>query len=172
MVDATVSIPALVNGLFRQLPDGEHELVVFDINREGGIGQVIRNDPMDSVELLEKNRNRSYALSVVSNENTKSQRVVLFHFPPGEETSTDTALPMFWPEEVYSLSHVALPFPSSDPLYGIHPNNKNPGLLLGDMALRGERGVLQISASELLRLRWNPFYPYLEERLMQFIGLD
>ena len=33
VVDATVSTPALVEGLFGRLPAGDHELVLFDINR-------------------------------------------------------------------------------------------------------------------------------------------
>jgi hypothetical protein len=39
------------------------------------------------------------------------------------------------------------------------------------MALRGERGVLQTSAADMLRLRWNPFYPYMERRLLEFLHL-
>jgi hypothetical protein len=41
---------------------------------------------------------------------------------------------------------------------------------LGDISLRGERSVLQISANAMLRLRWNPFYAYLEERTLAFLG--
>jgi len=62
---------------------------------------------------------------------------------------------------LFALSHVALPFPPDDPLYGEYPARTGSGLHLGDIALRGERGVLRISASERLRLRWNPFFPYL-----------
>ena len=36
IVDATVSTPALVSNLFQQLPAVGHELVLFDINRDGG----------------------------------------------------------------------------------------------------------------------------------------
>ena len=45
------------------------------------------------------------------------------------------------------------------------------GLHLGSLALRGERGVLRIPASDMLRQRWNPFYPYLETRVLDFMGL-
>jgi hypothetical protein len=37
------------------------------------------------------------------------------------------------------------------------------------MALRGERGALRISAVDMLRLRWNPFYYYLEKRVLEFV---
>ena len=43
-------------------------------------------------------------------------------------------------------------------------------LQIGKLALRGERGVLQIPAADMLRLRWNPFYSYMEQRLLEFTG--
>ena len=49
---------------------------------------------------------------------------------------------------------------------------KSPGIRLGNIALRGERGALQVAASEMLRLRWNPFYAFVEARVLEFIGLD
>jgi hypothetical protein len=64
-----------------------------------------------------------------------------------------------------------VPFPPGDPLYGGAPREASPGIRLGQIALRGERGVLQIPASDMLRLRWNPFYPYLESRVLAFVGL-
>jgi predicted alpha/beta-fold hydrolase len=41
-----------------------------------------------------------------------------------------------------------------------------------DDTLRGERGVLQIDDSAMLRQRWNPFHPYLKERMLAFLGLS
>jgi hypothetical protein len=67
---------------------------------------------------------------------------------------------------------VALPFPPDDPLYGGQGGAKSPGIHLGDLALRGERGVLLIPASEILRLRWNPFYSYLEGKVLEFFKLE
>jgi hypothetical protein len=82
-------------------------------------------------------------------------------------------LGLSWPgEHYYSLTHVALPFPPDDPLYGGEGGNNSPGIYLGDIALRGERGVLKIPADEMLRLRWNPFYPFLEQKVLEFFELD
>lgn len=91
---------------------------------------------------------------------------------PAEKVSTDSELGLSWPRNLYSLSHVALPFPAQDPLYGGDPKGNGQSLHLGDIALYGERGVLQFSASDMLRLRWNPFYPYVESRVLNFLGLD
>lgn len=48
----------------------------------------------------------------------------------------------------------------------------SPGISLGNRALRGERGVLQVPAAELLRLRYNPFHSYLENRMLAFMGFE
>jgi hypothetical protein len=71
---------------------------------------------------------------------------------------------------VISLSHVALPFPPDDPLYGERPPGNDDVLFLGEMAIQGERGLMKISSDWLLRLRHNPFYDYLEWRLLEWIG--
>jgi hypothetical protein len=90
---------------------------------------------------------------------------------PGQQALTKSETGLSWPEELYSLAHVALPFPAEDTLYGGQPQGESPGIQLGDLALRGERGVLQIPAADMLRLRWNPFYPYVESRVLEFLGL-
>ncbi len=35
--------------------------------------------------------------------------------------------------------------------------------------LRGENGILEIPASAMTRQRWNPFYAYLQLRMLQFV---
>ena len=110
-------------------------------------------------------------MSVVTNKDTTSREVVVRTSRPGQAAVSEQALGLSWPEDIYSLAHVALPFPPDDPLYGGRPTEKSPGIRLGDLALRGERGVLQIPASEMLRLRWNPFYAYVEQRALAFLDL-
>jgi hypothetical protein len=78
---------------------------------------------------------------------------------------------MSWPPDVYSLSHVALPFAPDDPLYGNGSGKESPGIQLGDLALRGERGALAIGDSAQIRQRWNPFYAYLEDKSLGFLQL-
>jgi len=65
-----------------------------------------------------------------------------------------------------------MPMPAGDPLYGGPEAGKSPGIRLGNLELRGERGVLRIAAADMLRIRWNPFYPYLEQRTLDFMRLD
>jgi alpha-beta hydrolase superfamily lysophospholipase len=172
VVDATVSTPALVSNLFQQLPEGGHELVLFDINRETEIEPIMNWDPAAVVQALQANPHPGFTLSIVMNENPRSRKVLVRSQRPGEQAPIDSDIGLSWPEDLYSLAHVALPFPPQDPLYGGHPQGKSPGIELGDLALRGERGVLQIHASDMLRLRWNPFYLYVEGRVLEFLGLD
>jgi hypothetical protein len=42
-------------------------------------------------------------------------------------------------------------------------------VFLGDLAIKGERGVLKIPGSWLLRLRYNPFYTYMQTRVLQWL---
>jgi hypothetical protein len=42
-------------------------------------------------------------------------------------------------------------------------------LFLGQQALQGERGVLRIPGNFLPRLRHNPFYEYLESRVLRWV---
>jgi hypothetical protein len=97
---------------------------------------------------------------------------MLASLAPGRDDSVYKELGLSWPDDVYSLTHVALPFPAEDPLYGGRGNSESPGIHLGDIALRGERGVLHIPPSEMLRLRWNPFYPFLETKVLEFFELN
>ena len=172
VVDATVSTPDLISGLFARLPVGGHELVLFDINHEANIKPLMKWNPKKIVQALEASPDHSFTLSDVTNENEQDQIVYVHTHPPGKKQSTDSTIALKWPKNIFSLAHVALPFPENDPLYGGHPKGKNPGIQLGNIALRGERGVLWVSGTDMLRLRWNPFFPYIETRVFNFLGLE
>jgi hypothetical protein len=75
-----------------------------------------------------------------------------------------------WPPGMISLSHVALPFPPGDPLYGVGPPPREDRVFLGEMAVKGERGLLRFPASWLMRLRHNPFYDYQEARILEWLA--
>ncbi|MFC1689284.1 alpha/beta hydrolase [Pseudomonadota bacterium] len=172
IVDATVSAPVLIEGLFNHLPKGGHELVLFNINAMADIEPLLKWNPDAMFNALQQNPQRSFTLSLVTNKASDSRDVMLASISPGADDSVDTDLGLSWPADLYSLTHVALPFPPDDPLYGGTPLASKQMLHLGDIALRGERGVLHIPASEMLRLRWNPFYSFLEGRVIGFFELD
>ena len=172
VIDATVVVPDLVSNLFNQLDAGGHELVLFDLNRQAGIEHILRWRPDDMLEALKSAPGTTYSLSLVTNDNEHSPKVVVRHWEHDKSEVSERPLGLSWPPDVYSLSHVALPFPPDDPVYGGYPKAQISGIQLGNVALRGERGALLISDSAMLRLRWNPFYSYLEDRVLQFIETD
>ena len=171
VVDATVSTPALVKGLFSRLPENDHELVLFDINRYVHIENLMRKDPGADVKAVLENADSTFGLRLLTNESEESKGIAIKYRRAGQSKIEIIATDMVWPEDVYSLSHIALPMPVTDPLYGHQPTEESPGLKLGKLALYGERGLLRIPASDQLRQRWNPFYRYLEDRVHDFMSL-
>jgi len=169
-VDATVSPPALVANLFDRLPEGGHELVLFDINRYAAIGSLLKGDPTATIQTLLDRADRPFAITVLGNESSQSLQVVERRRTAHSSVTLTGGVGLEWPRGIFSLSHVALPFAPDDSLYGTEPGSGNPGVWLGALALRGEKGVLQVSGADMLRLRWNPFYPYLERRVLERVS--
>lgn len=171
-VDATVTARALVTDLFALLPEGNHELVVFGLNREAHLESLFTTSNLEQLATLEALRDdpsRTYHLSVVTNVGEEDRAVLLRSWAPGESQFTDEDLGLTWPGAVYSLSHISLPFPETDPLYGGEMATPSPGVQLGNIAMRGEKNTLHVSAQDMLRLRWNPFYSFLEKRLVEHL---
>ena len=60
----------------------------------------------------------SFTLSVITNESESSREVVVRRREAGGAEVTESPLGLAWPLGLYSLSHIALPFPPDDPVYG------------------------------------------------------
>lgn len=171
-LDATVSARALVLELFEKLPDGGHELVGFDINRIVKVEQLLKSDPKKNIDWIMNNPNNRFKFSLVTNDNEDSEQVTIRTRKPGQTEITQTDIDLTWPKEIFSLGHIALPFPEEDPLYGAGQHKNNSGIQLGSLAARGEKGMLRVPAADMLRIHWNPFYPYLEQRILHYIFAD
>lgn len=168
--DATVSTNALVDNLLLRLDANRHELVLFDINRSAGMEMLLVDDPAPLTDRLIANTQLPVAVTLVSNTSEDDSEVAAYRKLALEgEVDSIEELPLAWPSGVWSLSHVALPFPPNDPLYGDKPPEIKNQIFLGNMSIRGERGLLRIPTKSLLRLRNNPFYPYLEQRAFDWI---
>ena len=170
VADATVSTRAVVEGLFSQLPAGDHELVLFDFNRHRDIDRLLLARRLVGAPELLQGPPRSFTISFVTNAAAHDPLVVVRRKRRNQDDIQTMPLDLHWPAGVYSLSHVALPFSPDDPLYGVSGGTENPGLRLGNIGLRGEKGVLQVPAADMLRLRWNPFYPFVEQRIVDFMS--
>ncbi|HEX6398297.1 MAG TPA: hypothetical protein VFZ95_12805, partial [Steroidobacteraceae bacterium] len=84
---------------------------------------------------------------------------------PGSPTSAARRLGLQYPASFFSLSHVALPFPPNDSLYGTDPDDEDYGVHLGSQAPRAERGTLINGADTLVRASCNPFFDYMRQRI-------
>lgn len=168
--DSTVSTDAVVTRLLALLDPKRHELVLFDVNRDAAKSILLVSDSR-SLDLRVMGDDRlPFAVTLVTNENEASAAVVARRQEPFSGTVTQTVpLGLSWPPGVISLSHVALPIPPDDPLYGQRPPDNRDVLFLGQMAVQGERGTLLLSSDWLLRLRHNPFYAYLDQRTLAWI---
>jgi alpha-beta hydrolase superfamily lysophospholipase len=172
-VDATIVAKDVVEQLFARLPDNGSELVVMDVNCRILHAGLYAQDPRPAIAQLESGPVNAYRFTTITNREPESIAVVARSRPAGSSTLSTTALGLTWPPGVYSLSHLAIPVPPDDPLYGYleqADTDGGPGLPLGRLALRGEKDVLRIPASQLLRLRANPFHSYLLERIEETIA--
>ncbi|WP_371347163.1 alpha/beta hydrolase [Ancylobacter sp. IITR112] len=167
VMDFTVSTRAIIDALYGQLPANGSELVLFDINRNTKLGPLLRATSYSALLRLLPPLPRAFRTVIITNENEGSDQVVEHAIPAGSTEETVRPLGLAYPPDVYSLSHVALPFPPEDGLYGSHPDpNENFGLELGAMAVRGERGALIVSLDALVRMSSNPFFAYMNDRIM------
>jgi alpha-beta hydrolase superfamily lysophospholipase len=168
--DSTVSTDAVVTRLLGLLDPHRHELVLFDVNREAAKSMLLVSDQRALTNRVMGDNRLPFAVTLVTNENEESATVVARHQAPfSAEVSHSESLNMAWPAGTISLSHVALPIPPDDPLYGQRPPGNQDVLFLGQMAIQGERGTLMLPAEWLLRLRHNPFYGYLDARTLAWI---
>lgn len=169
-VDATVSTAAVVDRLLHRLPDNGNELMLFDINRSAVKSVLLVSDPGPFTDRLMTDASLPFAVTLITNRDQESAAVVARYKPPLSAKVTKTeALNLDWPRGVISLSHVALPFSPHDPLYGEFPPDSTDVLYLGQIGIRGERGLMRISSDWLLRLRYNPFYTVLEARVLEWV---
>jgi hypothetical protein len=76
---------------------------------------------------------------------------------------------MAWPSGIVSLSHVAVPIPPDDPIYGTADATAHIGLSLGSIRMRGEPAALLISDAVFVRCRHNPFYRLMEDHVVGWL---
>jgi alpha-beta hydrolase superfamily lysophospholipase len=164
-VDSTIVAPALVHALFEYLAPESHELVLFDVNRFSGIQVLLVADPGPLTQQVLSMPDRSFGLTVITNADSGTLQVKELRAEPGSQQQTSRLLDLWWPQRVFSLSHVALPFPPDDALYGYEAEGTTNHVQLGNVQMHGENGVLAIPDWVLTRQRSNPFHAYMIERI-------
>ncbi|MBK7955114.1 MAG: alpha/beta hydrolase [Candidatus Accumulibacter sp.] len=168
VVDFTVSTPAILTALYSLLPDNGSEIVLFDVNRTVKFGPLLRPAAYVALDGLTPTTPQPYRFTSIMNANDDSDATIERSIAPGQLQAVDRALNLPYPPGIFSLSHLAIPIPMDDPLYGLRADTKlRPefGFSLGTMGARGERGTLVVDQDFLTRLSSNPFFPYLLERV-------
>ena len=166
VIDFTVSTRAVITALYAHLPANGSELVLFDVNRDAKLGTLLRSASDAVLARLLPAPPRAFRTTIVTNATVGSSEVVARVTEAGTDVEQESPLGLGFPPGVFSLSHVALPFPLSDGLYGLEPDPADDfGVQLGTVAARGERGALIVSLDSLLRMSSNPFFPFMLGRI-------
>lgn len=173
IVDSTISAPAVFFSLYERLPANGSELVLFDVNHLSGIDVFVQASDRAIGERFLGATARPYRRVLVTNVSSATRDAEARTIEPGQTVVSHTSLGLAWPFDVYSLTHVAVPFTVDDPLYGIDaPQSANGLLALGRLSPRGEKGVLTVGSDVLMRLSSNPFFPFVAERIGQWLHVD
>jgi alpha-beta hydrolase superfamily lysophospholipase len=172
VIDFTVSTPAILGALYAFLPDNGSEIVLFDVNRTVKFGPLLRPSSYVALEQLAPTVPQAYRFTAVVNAGDDTDATLERTIAPGELGATERPLDLPYPAGIFSLSHLAIPIPPDDPLYGTQPDPAHRtefGLNLGALEARGERGALIVDQDFLTRLPSNPFFPYVLVRIEEGI---
>ena len=173
VIDFTVSTPAILNALYAFLPDNGSEIVLFDVNRTVKFGPLLRPSSYVALERLTPTTPQPYRFTAIVNASEDSDATLERSIAPGQTQAVERPLELPYPTGIFSLSHLSIPIPPNDPLYGTKPDPQTRldyGLNLGALDARGERGALIVDQDFLTRLPSNPFFPYLLARVAE--GID
>jgi len=172
VIDFTVSTPAILTALYSFLPDNGSEIVLFDVNRTVKFGPLLRPSAYVALDGLTPTSPQPYRFTAIVNAGDDTDATVERSIAPGQLQAVERKLDIAYPPGIFSLSHLAIPIPMNDPLYGIAPDpgsRSEFGLNLGALDARGERGALIVDQDFLMRLPSNPFFPYLLARVEESI---
>ena len=168
-VDTTVPAISSLRRLYGRLQSPGNELVVFDVNRMAQLEILLRPGVNELVDVLRGDRSFPFEVTLVTNADPESREVVAAHRVPGSTIWVEEPLELAWPAGIFSLSHVGVPFPPDDPIYG-REDWGDDFYPFGLFEPRGEPGMAAVPVTLLMRLRFNPFFPYLERRTKEFLA--
>jgi hypothetical protein len=168
-MDATVVVPKLITVLFDRLqPGGPSELVLFDVNHVAWLDNLVNLSFEREIRPRLERKDLPFTLTLVGNAATDSLAVKAQTRAGG--SWTEVVLNEAWPKDVFSLSHIAVPIPPTDPVYGTAEATAKSRLPLGSLTMRGEHGALLIPDSMLVRQRHNPFYPFMADHVVKWLA--
>ncbi len=173
LVDSTVLTRSVVEQFYDKLPTPKNALVLYDVNRidrmQGFSPQTTTQRALDAIRSRRASHNSPYTLTVITNRRNDTREVVARTWRGAVKEPVEKLLQARWPRGVYSLSHVAIPFPPDDPYYGDGREASSTRIPpLGSLRPRGERNTLTVPLQQLMRLRHNPFFDDMAKRIVEF----
>jgi len=164
-VDATV-IPEDLIELYQKVGTSKDVLFMYDINR-------VYEDFMDVTAIQKHPKNIQF-----SQKSKPKTHMVINTIAPDtiagisaasvyklEENEWIDIYPnqhITWPNAFFAISHVAVPIAPTNTLYGQNS-------ILGQMAIHGEKNVLFVSTNDLMRIRYNPFFDFMQFEIQNFL---
>lgn len=175
--DFTVSASATLTELYARLPANGSELVLFDanLNVNNRFGAQVDDDARASVLAHLPDAPRSFRTVLVTNRDDRTNEVVARVTEAGAGEGADFETGLLYPSDVYSLSHVAVPFPLTDGLYGLTPDPTDDfGIQTGIVNSLGEVDTFVLTIDPILRMtsrmQSNPFFPLMMKRIEAVIA--
>jgi hypothetical protein len=143
------------------------------VNRIDAIQGLIAAGPLEDLEAIRNATNQPFRVTLIGSSAPDTRAVAAYTREAGAAAVSKTELGLEWPSTVFSLGHVALPFPPDDAVYGIElPAGVQPPFNLGAVAVRGESGALVLSLGAFSRLRSNPFFGVIRAKIGETLAGD
>jgi len=170
-VDDTVSARAIVSLLYNRLPKNGSSLVVYDVNSDSTLLALMKGEPVNPGRYFHSMAPLNFNVTVIQNRDSQSRAVDTMTLVSGSSDADIAATNMEWPESVFSLSHIALPFRANDVVYGDGNGDVHGGhrVSFGALAPRGERSVMRLNAEYFLRMRYNPFFAFQQSYMIDWL---
>ncbi|MCS5583208.1 MAG: alpha/beta fold hydrolase [Pseudomonadales bacterium] len=166
VVDSTVVVPKLITVLFDRLKSEQSELFLFDVNRMDSLSNLLNLSFEVNVQSKLAREDRPFRLTLMGNKKPESDQLTIKSRVDGKWT--EHAVEAMWPKGTVSLSHVAVPIPSEDPIYGA--KSETGQYSLGTLSMRAEPSALMIPNSLFIRCRHNPFYHLMENHAIRWLS--
>lgn len=172
LVDDTVGAGAIIESLYNRLPANGSKIVIYDINRNSTMSHLMKQRPDVPAQLFSSRSPLSFDVTVLKNRDQSSNAIESDVLPAGQKNPVIVETALQWPTELYSLSHIAIPFREDDPVYGNGSTtiDNNGDVVLGALAPRGERNMLLLTPDYFLRVRYNPFFEFQSHTLIEWVN--
>lgn len=158
--DATVDATELFK-VVKEMGNSKGEVTIFDANRKYNDFYKSKIQDIDFARGIRESGIVS-DIVVVSNIKNRTEEVSVMRSRDGRVTDESGDLDLKWTGFTFSLAHISLPISPENPIYG-------RGTLLGELNIKGEKGIVTVPTDMLMRLRYNEFFDYVEKSIEEKI---